>query len=266
MVDVKLPSWANSFGKDKYGYWANLRIKEQGQCFRWIEAGEFIMGSDYDEFGPDDEYPHKVKLSKGFWLADTTCTQELWQLVMGDNPSKFKGKDLPVENVSSVEVDDFIQKINSLLETTIFDLPTETQWEYACRAGTDTEYNYGNCASNELMNVDKYQFKQSDGKIPTVAVKSFARNNWGLYQMHGNVFEWCSDWWFDNWRRNSVIAESKGIVIDPANLDREDSLSRIMRGGSWFHEAYYSRSACRGSLFSDWKCNYVGFRILVKED
>ncbi len=259
MEEIIKPSWARFFDKDEYGYWANLKINEIEQYFRWIEAGEFVMGSGYDEFGPDDEYPHKVRLTEGYWLADTACTQELWQLLMGANPSRFQGKDLPVENISCEDVDEFLIKLNYLLEADIFGLPTEAQWEYACRAGTDTEYYYGNCANSKYMNTDR--------KIArTVKVKSFDKNSWGLYQMHGNVFEYCSDWWLPNWCRNAEIAESKGVVINPISSDPKYSRSRIMRGGSWFREAWYSRSACRRDSPSCWKSNYIGFRLYAKAD
>ena len=237
---MKPPDWASSFGQDKYGYWANLRIKEQEQCFRWIEAGEFMMGSPEDEAERyDDETLHKVRLTEGYWFADTPCTQELWQLIMDTNPSKYKGVNLPVETVSWNDANSFIRKLNNLIGEEIFNLPTEAQWEYACRAGTKTAF-----AFYDFYDIDNHidivtysnlmNFSGNFGK--TAEVKSLYRNNWGLYQMHGNVWEWCRDYYGE-------YDIAKGVTINPIGQKKGDS--RVLRGGSEYDVVWLCRSAAR---------------------
>jgi formylglycine-generating enzyme required for sulfatase activity len=147
-----------------------------------------------------DEGPrHRVRLTAGFWLADTACTQALWGAVMGGkNPSRFQDDARnPVENVSWDDVSDFLQRVASLVPGVVAELPTEAEWEYACRAGSETPFNFGATITPEQANYDgnspyaggeKGVYRQK-----TVPVKSFAPNRWGLYEMHGNVWEWCVD-------------------------------------------------------------------------
>jgi formylglycine-generating enzyme required for sulfatase activity len=132
-----------------------INIKGIEQRFRWIEPGKFMMGSPESEPERyDDELLHEVVLTKGFWLAETACTQELWEAVMGSNSSRFKGKKRPVENVSWEDCATFLEKINILIPGRNFRLPTEAEWEYACRAGTQTPFSFGDNITPEQVNYD----------------------------------------------------------------------------------------------------------------
>jgi len=134
------PAWAWRWDDDVFGAWANFRIDDVEQRLRWIPPGRFSMGSPEEEEGRyDDEGPrHEVHISRGYWLFDTPCTQELWQAVRGTNPSEFQGAEHPVENVSWEDCQGFIEALNARLPGLGLRLPTEAQWEYACRAGTET--------------------------------------------------------------------------------------------------------------------------------
>src|SRR5262249_27829020 len=136
---LQQPSWATDYGVDAYGLYAGFSVQGVSQRRRWIAPGELLMGSPESE--PErleDETQHLVILSRGFWLAETTCTQALWQAVMGNNPSQFQGPELPVEQVRWEDVQRFLSRLNAVLPDGGWRLPTEAQWEYACRAGTTT--------------------------------------------------------------------------------------------------------------------------------
>jgi len=136
--------WASAWGEDEYGLWMRLELGEARQRFRWIAPGTFRMGSPADEPGRNgDEVPHEVTLSEGYWLADTACTQALWQAVTGRNPSRFREQPgQPVEQVSWNEVQDFLAELNRRLPGLEARLPSEAEWEYACRAGTTTPFSF----------------------------------------------------------------------------------------------------------------------------
>ena len=239
-------AWASDWGEDEYGLWMAFTYKGIKQAFRWIEPGTFLMGSAEDESERErDETQHEVTLTQGFWLADTTVTQDLWEAVMGDNPSDFKGENHPVETVNWDDVQRFIQQVNSMKPELKLCLPTEAQWEYACRAGTTTRFVFGDEISEEQAN-----FLGSGVEFGKVAVKNYACNDWGLFEMHGNVWEWCADWY----------AEYPSTpVLDPAGLETGDL--RVLRGGSWFDAGRYVRSAYRFSHSLDDRRNRTGFRL-----
>jgi formylglycine-generating enzyme required for sulfatase activity len=171
----------------------------------------------------------------------TPVTQGLWRLVMGNNPSYFKGPDLPVESVSWDEVQDFIAKLNQMLGTNNLRLPTEAEWEYACRAGT-TGARY-----RELDKIAWYD-DNSGGKTHPVGKK--APNAWGLYDMLGNVWEWCQDWYG---------AYPFGSVTDPTGF--LTGSIRVNRGGSWYYNARYVRAAIRGCDVPRARYGALGFRL-----
>ncbi|MCK9296622.1 MAG: formylglycine-generating enzyme family protein [Desulfobulbaceae bacterium] len=248
--------WAVDWGQDKYGLWQSFACKGVRQQLRWIPPGRFLMGSPPDEPGRyDNELQHEVVLSQGFWLADTACTQGLWQAVMGNNPSHFTGDNsLPVDSVSWDDSMEFISRINSMIPELDLRLPTEAQWEYACRAGTLTPFSFGPQISTEQVNYDgnnpyhdgeKGQFRQK-----TVTVKSLPCNNWGLYEMHGNLYEWCADWYGDY---------AAGTVIDPQGPDT--GLGCVLRGGSWRHNGRLVRSTSRLALVPGYRYGYFGLRL-----
>ncbi len=206
-----------------------------------IPAGTFMMGSPENEYGYRDEKQHKVTLTRPFEMMVTPVTQALWQAVMGNNPSRFKGPDLPVENVSWDDAQEFIQKLNQMLGTDSLRLPTEAEWEYACRAGT-TGARYG-----ELGEVAWY-YDNSDQKTHPVGQK--APNAWGLYDMLGNVWEWCQDW---------HGSYPSGPVTDPTGPSAGSI--RVFRGGSWYSYARFVRAAFRFSDGPRNRIDDVGFRL-----
>ncbi len=237
-------------GKDTYGLYTDLVVKSIRQRFRWIEPGEFWIGSpEYEEGRDDTEILHKVHLSQGFWLADTACTQALWQAVMGNNPSGFRGDNLPVEKVSWNDTKDFIRKLNSLVKGLELRLPTEAEWECACRSGSKTPFVYGEEGNPTLMN---YCSSKLDETVP---VGDLFQNAWGLFQMHGNVWEWCEDWYGEY-----EVFNSGEAVIDPCGPNK--GIFRVLRGGSWDEHARLCRSAYRGQrLLPNLYGNDIGFRL-----
>jgi sulfatase modifying factor 1 len=241
--------WMSREGEDQYGRWADLQASGETQRLRWIAPGRFRMGSPSSEEGRyGDEGPqHEVTLTRGFWLADTACTQALWQAVVGSNASGFKGDPLrPVENVSWNDVTGlFLPKLKGLLggRADVL-LPTEAEWEYACRAGTTTAYCFGDRFDPAKVHV---QAKE------TVPVKALAPNPWGLHQMHGNVWEWCAD-------AKRIYAAS--AVENPDG--GQDGVFRVLRGGSWDDVAGRARSAHRFESHRDYRLQGIGFRFALR--
>ena len=245
--------WAKAYGEkgsDEFATpWADIEIGGAVQRMRWIEPGSFLMGCDPGDSGGDsDEKPqHRVTLTKGFWLADTACTQALWQAVTGQSPSHFKGSaDLPVENVSWDDVTGlFLPKVAQRLGVKL-ELPTEAEWEFACRAGTQTPYWFGQGIAENQVN-----FGGKVGK--TVQVKGRPANGWGLYQMHGNVWEWCAG------SRRQYSAQA---VENPP--DDQDQNFGALRGGSWIGGAGRARSAYRYDYHRVLRSQLFGFRFSLR--
>lgn len=213
---------------DKYGTYMDVQVKGVTFRMRWIEPGEFLMGSpESEEYRSSDEFQHKVILTEGYWMADTTCTQELWQAVMETNPSKFKGNQLPVDSVSWYDCIKFLKRLNELIPEIEFRLPTEAEWEYACRAGTTTPFSFGEDITTEQVNYDgQYPYagtetNETSYRRKTVEVKSLPCNQWGLYEMHGNVWEWCSDWYSEDYYQNSPLKDPKGAQPDPTTQSEQ---------------------------------------------
>jgi formylglycine-generating enzyme required for sulfatase activity len=217
-----------------------------GMKFVLISAGEFQMGSPANEAGRgSDETQHKVKITKPFYLQTTEVTQAQWKAVMGNNPSGFKGDDLPVERVSSDDAQEFIKRL-STKEGLKYRLPTEAEWEYACRAGSTTGFCFGDDESK--LGEYAWYYENSDNKTHPVSQKK--PNAWGLYDMHGNVWEWCYDW-YDSYR-NSPAEDPQG----PAS-----GQNRVLRGGSWSGNEGNCRSADRVAAATWNRGENVGFRI-----
>ena len=221
----------------------------------WCPPGTFLMGSPAGEpERRDDEIQHEVTLTQGFWLGKYPVTQAQWEEVMGENPSDCKGDDLPVEYVSWDDCQEFLSKLNAQGEGE-FRLPTESEWEYACRAGTATPFCFGNAITPEQVNYDGNSpyagGAKGEYRGETTPVGHFPPNAWGLHDMHGNVFEWCQDW-FGNY--------PTGAVTDPMNP--ESTTSRVLRGGSWNSKAKYCRSAYRRYRTPDRATGITGVRIL----
>lgn len=259
-VDTGFPldfpyTWACDWGEDEQGVWVAFAVAGVGQAMRWIPPGSFMMGSPPDEperYG--GEVLHQVTLSRGFWLGETTVTQALWSVVMGDNPSRFKGAKLPVERVSWEDAQRFIQKLDVLQPGLALRLPTEAEWEYACRAGTRTPFSFGAQIDPSNVNYDGNYPYHGGLKVPyrakTEAVKELPVNAWGLYQMHGNVWEWCSDW-HDGY--------PDVPVLDPRGPNA--GAERVLRGGSWANYGGVARAACRSWLEPGKRVGNIGFRL-----
>ncbi len=224
----------------------------------YIPPGEFMMGSPDNEPRRDsDESPqHRVHLTNGYWMAETEVTQGLWKAVMGSNPSHFKacGSNCPVEKVSWDQSKEFIRRLNGLVSGGGFRLPTEAEWEYAARAGTTTPFHTGRCLDTNQANYDGNHpldgCSKGEYRGTTVKVASFAPNAWGLYDMHGNVWEWVEDW-HGNY--------PSGSVTDPTGPSQ--GTDRIRRGGSWYFRAKLCRSAYRGIFAPGFNGNDLGLRL-----
>jgi formylglycine-generating enzyme required for sulfatase activity len=266
------PAWASAWGDDQFGLWAEFTYQDHiVQRMRWIEPGQFVMGAPEDEAESyEGEWPqHRVVLSNGFWLADTTCTQALWQAVMGSNPSRFVaekqgGMMHPVEQVSYLMVQDFLQRLQISLPACSLTLPTEAEWEYACRAGSTTAFYFGTSISTAQINYDgNYPYaggQKGEYRGATVAVKALPANAWGLYQMHGNVWEWCAD----TMRTYKVTAAYDPGLEQALATAFDTEAARVLRGGGWGNDARGARSAFRihdqpGGLSFN-----IGFRFVLR--
>ena len=267
-IVIPKPSWANNSGTDQYGAWADLQVGGVTQRFRFIKPGTFVMGSLQSEKDAavasggkpgnfDSEVQHEVTISRGYWLADSACTQALWQAIIGSFPAHLP--DLPQNPMVEVSWDDcqgFVQKLNGQVTGLGARLPTEAEWEYACRAGTTTAFSFGATITLKQVNYDNkylFAFAWEAPRRKTVPVKSFPPNVWGLYEMHGNVWQWCSDWYGD------YAAGSQRDPSGPSSGSR-----RVYRGGSFGDVAGYCRSACR-----DWeepvlRSTFHGFRLAAQ--
>jgi formylglycine-generating enzyme required for sulfatase activity len=219
-----------------------------GMKLVYIPPGEFMMGSND---GDSDEKPvHKVRISKGFYMGVYEVTQAQWQAVMGTNPSNFKGDNLPVETVSWNDATEFCKKL-SQKEGRTYRLPTEAEWEYACRADSNTRFCFGDNDSG-LDDYAWYGYEKSGKQTHPVGQKK--PNAFGLYDMHGNVWEWCQDWYDEDYY-------SRSPEVDPQGHDTGSA--RVLRGGSWG----ISPGACRSvdrSWFTPVNRGYsIGSRIIV---
>jgi formylglycine-generating enzyme required for sulfatase activity len=222
-----------------------------GMGFAWCPPGTFLMGSPRGSFwmgrgGEEgrgvDETQHQVTLTKGFYLGVHEVTQAQWQAVMGSNPSHFKGDDLPVEQVSWVDCHAFCQKL-AARDGGRYRLPTEAEWEYACRAGTTTPFHFGQRISTGQAN---YKGRK------TTPVGSFPANAWGLLDMHGNVWEWCQDWYGPY---------PSGDIKDPQDSNNGDA--RVVRGGSWLNDPRWCRSANRHQGAPGFRGLNFGCRVVL---
>jgi formylglycine-generating enzyme required for sulfatase activity len=219
-----------------------------GMKFVPIPPGQFVMGSPEDEDGRDtDESQHSVTLTKGFYMAIVPVTQAQWVMVMETDPSHWQRDDLPVENVSWYDAEAFCQKL-SHLEGRRYRLPTEAEWEYACRAGTTTEFYSG--AGNDALASIAWDSDNSGGHTRSVGGK--LPNAWGLYDMEGNVWQWCWDYYGDY---------PDGAVVNPTGPDM--AKHKVCRGGSWGASASECRCATRNDRRPDGHYPVVGFRVVL---
>ena len=228
--DMELPESADSIGME----------------FKLIPAGTFTMG---DASGEDDETPHEVTLTKPFKMGVHEVTQAQYEQLMGTNPSEFKGADNPVETVNWDDAVDFCRRLSELPAEkkagNVYRLPTEAEWEYACRAGTTTRFSFGDDESE----LGDYAWFYGNTSHPVGGKKP---NAWGLYDMHGNVWEWCQDWYADY---------PSGSMTNPSGAT--SGSARVFRGGGWDDTAEDCRSAYRNRNDPSIRNYYFGFRVCL---
>ena len=214
-----------------------------------IPAGEFTMGSPEDD--PDrvsDETPHRIQITEPFYLGIYEVTQEQYEKVMGKNPSGSEGPTLPVEQVSWEDATTFCAKLSASDPRSTYRLPTEAEWEYACRAGTTTRHSFG----DDLDPQYAWFRDNSNGRSHPVGQKQ--PNAWGLYDMHGNVREWCRDWYASSYQEDPSTVDPTG----PAT-----GSNRVARGGGWFVTPEYCRSANRDKYAPINRFINLGFRVAL---
>jgi formylglycine-generating enzyme required for sulfatase activity len=247
-----------------------------GMEFAFIPAGSYIMGcGDTDNECLSDEKPqHPITLSNPFYLGKHPVTQEQWAAIMGSDPSIFKGRKHPVENVSWHEAQEFIRRLNAKEGTDKYRLPTEAEWEYAARAGMATKFPFDPDRAGEHA----WFWNNSGGHTQPVGQKK--PNQWGLSDMLGNVWEWVHDWYNEQWyeatlesyinapsgsKPRNVLPSFRGATAtDP--MGPAEGTTRVLRGGSWGNDLRYLRAAHRNAKAPDYKYSNTGFRLLVVPD
>jgi formylglycine-generating enzyme required for sulfatase activity len=246
-----LVSWTTHRGSDRYGQFADLAIGNVVQRMRYIPPGSFTMGSPAGDspWRSEEEVQHPVTIGAGFWLAESEVTQELWTAVMGSNPSQFKGPQRPVDSVTWEDAQRFINTVHARLAGADVRLPSEAEWEYACRAGTTGPFALDEKAKPPLTATDLGWYLANSGG-ESHAVKSKAPNAWGLYDMQGNVQEWCQDV-FSHYTSRGTAEAVRGTG------------DRVSRGGSWRLSDASARSAARRSVPGDHGDNDQGLRLAV---
>jgi len=246
---------ALSCGRSKGTY----REPQTGMEFVLVPAGSFAMGSPAGEAGHrQDEVLHRVTVTRAFYLGKTEVTQRQWAAVMGANPSHFHDEAAPVEQVTWYEVQQFLDRLNARGEGK-FRLPTEAEWEYACRAGTKSVYSTGDVLSTSDANYDgRYPLPghaKGTYRETTTAAASFKPNAWGLYDMHGNVWEWCAD---------EYCPYPASSAADP--FAQCGSGLKVIRGGSWYFDAGSARSALRYTHAPHLRGFSIGFRVVRERE
>ncbi len=238
-------------------------VTNQGIAFVTIPAGSFIRGvtdeqraalvdqKAWTRFEECERPAKKITISKPFLLSQCEITQTQWKKVMGNNPSAFKGDDLPVESVSWDDVEAFIKKLNEQADGK-YRLPTEAEWEYCCRAGSTNIFGLGiQGALITRTNLGEFAWFRANADNRTHPVAEKRSNAWGLHDMHGNVWEWCQDWY---------AADYYAHAPDQDPVNQTPSTERVFRGGSWFLEWRNLRAAFRSGNLPAFKSQYVGFR------
>jgi len=263
------PDWASGWGQDEYGVFVEITVQDVTQRLRWCPPGRFLMGSPEDEPGRSRaEGPRtEITFGEGFWLFETAVTQAFYHAVTQQEPSHFKGQGLPVESVSLKDAQDFLDAINDAHRGLNLRLPSEAEWEYACRAGSTSPFEPNVARQHAGMTISSDEVNH-DGNFPygeggkgeyrakTVAAKNagFRPNKWGFWHMHGNLDEWCEDHWHD---------DHQGAAPDgsPRQASQQAGESgRVLRGGSWRVHAGYCRSAYRLGFAPAVRSDFIGFR------
>ena len=243
--------WVAQSGEDSGSH--EVRVNSIGMPLVYVPAGEFLMGSSKERLRSSDEGPrHAVTLTRGFWMGQCEVTQKQYQAVMGRNPSHFKGDTHPVDTVSWEDAQAFCRTLSGM-EGRVYRLPTEAQWEYACRGGS----TYRFCFGDEDAELDQYAWYGDDRCGSTThAVGGKRANAFGLYDMHGNVWEWCADWYKEFYKDAGSVDP-----VGPAN-----GAGRVIRGGAWDSLPVVCRSAYRFAIVPDGALNTFGFRVVLDSE
>ncbi len=249
--------WAAAEGRDASGRWAAFEMGRVRCRLRWIPSGTFMMGSPKWERGRLDwEGPqHEVTLTQGYWLGETPVSQALWEAVTGSNPSRFKGAERPVEQVNWEECVAFCASLNERVLGLFTRLPTEAEWERACRGGTTGaawvgDLDYATDGMLHSRTLDAIAWYQGNSNGETHAVGGKAPNPYGLHDMLGNVYEWCQDWLGEYQAAPATDPGGPGTGTD-----------RVIRGGTWASAARYVRAACRLAPAPSYRNASLGLRI-----
>ena len=286
------PKWSKDFLEQRRSPMFAGKLKEQGTDagdfgelvimgqifrFRWIPSGEFKMGSpEIEKKRHEDETPHRVRISRGFWALETPVTQEMYLAVTGDNKGSYldygifevteETKDYPVDGITWDMAKGFCAKLNELSAGRYnFRLPTEAEWEYACRSGTSTPFSFGKQHNGKLAasyGAEYYGKIRVDELFSTYhhpcPVRSFPPNQWNLYDTHGNICEWVEDWY-------APYQNVDGVSVDPLGVKTDDNLDagRVFRGGSFISPCEKCRSAYRDYERVDTLMVDKGFRVVV---
>jgi formylglycine-generating enzyme required for sulfatase activity len=246
----------------------------QGVRLRWCPPGRFVMGSPEGEAGHrPDEAQVNVSLTRGFWMATFETTQGEWARIVGSFPAQAPseqfgiGDDVPMYWVSYIEADRFCAVLTdrahaagTLPRPWSFRLPTEAQWEYACRAGTTTASAFGEALTVADANLAMRPWNRQSGEPPAgraVAVGRYRPNAWGLHDMHGNVWEWCLDWYHGELPGGT----DPDLSHTGGEQNRDGTFSRVRRGGAWIEDALFCRSAQRLRFEPERRSDHIGFRV-----
>lgn len=232
-----------------------IRSKVQSIRDDFLIAGEFAMSMEFCHI-PSGTFRmgrlgnfYRVTLSKGFYLGKYPVTQDQWETVMGNNPSDFKGTKYPVEQVSWDDCQEFVRRLNEMTGQSKYRLPTEAEWEYACRAGSNTNYPFG----DDKKRLSEFGWYHANSGGVSHPVGGKLPNAWGLHDMNGGVWEWCNDWYapYPRWKAVDPQGPSSGV-------------DRVLRGGSWLDGPKRCRSGFRSYFSPDFSCNFFGFRLARK--
>lgn len=264
-IPLKLPNnfpprWAQGWGEDIHGVFVEVRVEDVIVGFRWIPPGTVQVGSNVSrDWQLQSEEPvHSVTFTEGFWMAQTTVTQALWEKIGSEEQAQSRiskeDRELPIVNVSWDDCGKFCDRFNQKIPFLNVCLPTEAQWEYACRAGTESDFSDGSSFTSpegQDTALDELGWYDDNSGEKIHPVKQKKSNDWGLYDMHGNVWEWC----LDGPRKYTDETE-----IDPIGPTKEGA-GRVLRGGGWFDSARLCRSACRSADHLVSRGGSIGFRL-----
>jgi formylglycine-generating enzyme required for sulfatase activity len=248
------PAWASDFGRDEFGLYAEVKVMDQVQRFRYVPAGTFTLGSPQHESGRDsDEAPVSVRLLQSFWLADSECAQGLWQEVKQGNPAYNMHIVHPVERISWSDAQHFVKLMNLRINKGInCRLPSEAEWEYAARAGASDKLPGHDLAAAD--DIDRIAVHVGTTRGTSRAIRGRLPNRLGLFDMLGNVWEWCQD------------AYAPYPVVPSVDLLSNIGNQRVVRGGSWGDKPALLRVADRHALDPSIHSAYVGMRIAIDVD